>query len=263
MSTQNGKSTQRSSAARLRTIFVGGSLLLGTGVALVALVLGETVTGFLLNLGTELIGAALLYIILDVVIGRVEAVESEQQAEQARQQQLREEMSSRVPDVAKRAAEQLRQSDAWFDGSLRGIRLDRSDFSGANLAYASMREAQVSEVNFTETILTRVDFKESTFESCNFKRAQLTGTFFRRSQMPRCNFSQAKCQDADFRGCILRHTDFSRALALGADFRGADLSGATLRGMEISDKTRFDDATTLPDGTPYRPGLDMTLYTEG
>lgn len=253
---------ESSLAERLRWVFIGGAFLIGSLVSGGAILAGESFTGFLLNLGTEIIGAALLYIVLDIFIGRFESQEAAERAAAAEKQELLDQMRSTVKSIAARAIERLKATDMWYDGSLSQLALNRLDFSGVDLNYISMRESECQEVDFTEAWLTRADLKKASMTHCIFKRAQLKGAFFRSSQLISCNFSRAYCQDTDFRYCILRRADFSGATLHGTDFRGADLSGANLYNAQLSRDTRFDESTTMPDGKHYAPGMDLTPYTE-
>jgi uncharacterized protein YjbI with pentapeptide repeats len=95
-----------------------------------------------------------------------------------------------------------------FTGDLR-----RRDFSGAELAGALFREADVSRACFTAAnlegaVLLNCFAAEASFENANCARLQATQTNFYR---------------ANFRGALLREALLWRCVLAGADLRGADL----------------------------------------
>jgi hypothetical protein len=77
----NNQEATMKSTARLRV----GVLMVLTVVALVSSLLGVLTTGdwggFALNLGTEMVGAVVTYLLLELVIGRMEKREAEREAE--------------------------------------------------------------------------------------------------------------------------------------------------------------------------------------
>lgn len=125
------------------------SMLLVVGLALSAIAAWRSCDwwGFALNLGTELVGAAVTYYLFGQVVGRREQQEKEREAERQRLEdekaRLIAEMGSSVRDVAIAAAEKLRQRGWLEDGSLSGAYLPEADLREAKLYKADLSKADL------------------------------------------------------------------------------------------------------------------------
>ena len=104
--------------------------------------------GLLLNLGTEMAGAALTYGLFDLFIAR-----AERQAE--KKANLMTQMGSSVRDVAISAADELRQIGWLTDGSLQEALLSGADLRGADLSGADLSGADLSGANLTDEQLAQ------------------------------------------------------------------------------------------------------------
>ena len=108
-------------------------------VALLSSLLGVLVNkdwpGLLLNFGTEMAGAVVTYLLLELVIGRREEreakLEAEKQQLEAKKADLIAQMGSQVQDVAIAAVEELRRHGWLTDGSLRGANLQGKPAKGS------------------------------------------------------------------------------------------------------------------------------------
>lgn len=120
------------STARLRKgVLVGLGAVALLFLALGVLPIGDYLKGLFLNLGTELVGAAATYYVLDLLIGSRAEGEGKKAA-------LIAQLGSRVHDVAVAAAEELRQYGWLYDGSLREANLPFANLEGANLSHAGI-----------------------------------------------------------------------------------------------------------------------------
>lgn len=99
----------------------------------------------------------------------------------------------------------------------------------------------------TDGSLKGVKLDWSNLAGINFDGADLRGA----------NLGGANLQGAFFNGADLRGTSFGSADLQNAQFGGADLSGADLlnakMGNAILGNVKFDETTTLPDGSKWSP----------
>lgn len=98
-----------------------------------------------------------------------------------------------------------------FPKKLRGVDLGsaslvKSDFSGSQLPFASLRAADATDAGFERALMMAADVQAATLTRANLRDALLSFT----------NFRNAKLDSADLTGANL----------LGADFEGASLAGA-------------------------------------
>ena len=100
----------------------------------------QTWGGFLLNLGTEMVGSVVTYILLQEIVGT-----------SSRKADLIAQMGSSVRDVAIAAAEELKRQSWLTDGSLRRAFLIGADLQGASLMRADLQEANLSTAQHLET----------------------------------------------------------------------------------------------------------------
>lgn len=111
------------------------------------------------NLSTELIGAAITFLILEWVIGRKREEEKEVEDTEELKARLIREMGSRVHDVAINATEELRRRHWLFDGSLR-----YKDFRGADLRNADLRGADLRDTVLAGAKMQGVHLWEASLE---------------------------------------------------------------------------------------------------
>lgn len=179
-----------------------------------------------LNFGTEMAGAVVTYLLLELVIGRRQESEAKKKERQAKKADLIAQMGSNVKDVAIAAAEELQRHGWLYDGSLQGASLSRANLQGANLVWAKLQGARLVGANLQGASLFRVDLQGARLHVANLQGASLIW--------------------ADLQGADLS----------GANLQGAYLVGANLQGADL-----YED-TTLPDGTTWTPGTNMARFTD-
>lgn len=211
-------------------------LVLGLVLALGEVSRSGDWSDFRLNLGTELVGAVAVYVLLQLVVGR-----------EATRRELIEQMGSTVHDVAIAAAEKLRRRGWLTDGSLQRARLGLANLQGAILLDAHLQGA---------------DLRWAHLQGARLEAAHLQG-----ADLWRADLQGAKLGDADLQGAILGDADLRQASLLGAQLRGANLGGADLQEANLQDakfgaSTTFDENTILPDGTKWTPETDLGRFTD-
>jgi pentapeptide repeat protein len=122
-------------------------------------------SSILQNFATEMLGAFLTFILIDLVIGGREKRESEAREERRRLlRQLTKRLRSPNNEIAAFAAEELRRQ-GWLDNgslenaylsyaNLRGVDLTNADLEGARLTKAKLHGAYLSKANLEGTTLT-------------------------------------------------------------------------------------------------------------
>ena len=91
-----------------------------------------------------------------------------------------------------------------------------ANFSGANLRFAELREANLPGADFSKADLTGAILIVANLTGANFTGADMVGV----------NLYRANLTGADFRGADLTFAYLIKADLTGADFRGADLTRA-------------------------------------
>lgn len=165
-----------------------------------------------LNLGTELAGAVVTYVLLDLVLGT-----------RQRKQALIAQLRSGLRNVAVAAAEELEREGWLYDGSLRGAVLAGANLEGADLRFADLAQAHLGGANLEAACLG----------AANLQEAFLVG-----AKLGGASLGFAELQDADLRGAKLE----------GAHLDGANLEGARVSLRQLACAKSFESAT-LPDGT--------------
>lgn len=206
--------------------------------------------GLALNLGTELAGALVTYLLLELVVGRMERREAEREAEkkecEAKKADLIAQMGSQVPDEAIRAIEELRRYGWLYDGSLQG----------ANLVRANLPEVDLVGADLQRAILDEANLQGATLSAASLQGAALRGADLQWARLLRANLQEANLFDANLQRAVLFEANAQEA-ALG----GANLQWAILIAVNLQE-AYLDEDTILPDGTKWTPDTDMARFTD-
>lgn len=186
---------------------------------------GVTWGDFLLNLGTEMTGAVVTYLLISVVLGTREEKEA-----------LISQFGSTVKDVAVAAAEELRRSGWLQDGSLKGASLVYANLEGANLAGANLQETKLAGANLEGANLREAHMEKSILVTSRLKEAFLVSAHLEGGSLQGAHMQGAHLEGAYLQGAHLR----------GADLQGAYLQKADLQGTDLTDAI-YDVQTKWPD----------------
>jgi|GEM_PF-681471 len=275
---------------RIRLLILAGLLVGGGLAALVGGWLSHDWAGIWLNLGTELIGAAITFFLLDQLLRRREQQATAERATARSKADLIARLGSNVPSFAVAAAEDLRRHGWLTDGSLRGASLMTADLHGAPLAHAHMPEANLSDANLAQADLGRAVLTEASLDGATLQGAYLLAADLQRAslvgaklggadlreanldgaelvladlshaRLSRASLRQTVLSTADLRGANLQQADLRDVYGRQVDLCGADLQGALLQGARFED-AQLDDQTTLPDGTHWTPERRLAEFT--
>jgi hypothetical protein len=216
--------------------------------------------GLALNLGTEMIGAAVTYVLFELVIERMERREAEREAEkkerEAKKADLIAQMGSSVKDVAVAAAEELERHGWLRDGSLQEANLVRANLQGAHLLGANLQGANLNGANLQGAFPIQASLQGASVGQANLQGAFLYGANLQGAHLANTKLQGAMLDGANLQGAMLDQANLQGARLLAANLQGAHLLGASLQGAD------FDEKTTLPDGTKWTPGTNMARFTD-
>jgi len=214
-------------ASRWRLLILA-AMLIGAVVSTgIGLAMNHDVAGTFLNFGSEMGGAFVTFILLDMIL----ASRDEQEAQQRREEDLRRrligKLGSAINTEARRAAEELRVLGWLSDGTLSEIELVNANLEGVDLRGANLRGAKLH----------------------------------------RANLHGAKLSDADLSGAFLIAADLRDASCVRLKVEDAHLAGADLTGCKQLGRQTLACAarlkgTIMPDGSRYNGCfcLDGDLY---
>lgn len=225
---------------------LGGLVLVLIGIWLGSLLFAQQ-QGYDMNLYTEIMGVVVTVAIVDTFNRRRDELREEWRREHDLKARLVREAGSRVPGVAMRAVEELR-NHRWLTG-----RDDEQLLKGAYLEFANLLRVDLAEANLAETFLARANL-----EGANLGGADLTGAF-----LDGANLEGAELVDANLAGAFLERANFSAAFLSGANLEGAELADATFDDETVLPDTDFDFETGEQTYSYFRPRVtDMHKYTD-
>jgi hypothetical protein len=216
---------------------------------------------WLQNFSTEMLGAFLTFILLELIVGGREKRRDEErammrekeklsQAMQDKKTRLINELGSSVNQIATRAAEELRLNGWIEDGSLHKIGLAQANLENVNLMDADLQMIDFMDANLQNAKLGYSNLHKACLLHTNFENAELSFVNLSWSDLELANFQGADLVYANMRGAIINET-----ILEGANLRGANFQGVKL------ETAYFDEKTTLPDGTLWTSDTDLDRFT--
>jgi len=213
------KSLDRTSRQILMVLF-GVAVVLSVPAA----VLSGDWSGLLLNLGTELAGGAVTFILLEEILGG-----------RKRKAELIREMGSPDNGIALRAVNELSAHGWLTDGSLRKVNLPLADLRGASFWTADLQEAFLLGAKLQRTPMFRANLQKADLSLANLQEAILAG--------------------ANLKGAIMWDANLELAELVAGVYMGMKDNPETW-------EAEFDETTILPDGTNWTPDTDMERFTD-
>jgi len=218
----------------------------GVASLVIAICMGESLDGLLLNLGTEVLGGVVLYLVFERLIGAQEARSDAARQLAERKRTLIHDLSSRVPAAATRAAEELEREGWLKDGSLRGAALGGAYLHGLDLAAAKLEGAILNSADLAGAALDYARLK-----GANLALADLGGANLSFADLADANLASARLNGANLTGARLNGANLTRAYLDGAKMSYVTLAGA--RGVtdaQLARAARLQGAT-MPRGVCY------------
>ncbi|MBN1122326.1 MAG: pentapeptide repeat-containing protein [Anaerolineae bacterium] len=182
----------------------------------------EWIDGFFQNFGTEMIGAAITFLLIEILLtGR-----REKEAEDREKERLILQMGSPFNESAVEAARQLRHRGWGFndDNSLQKAYLQRANLEGADLSHANLEDSNLEVANLKEAFFWEVNLKGANLGVANLKGAHL---------------GVVNLEGASLFGANLEET-----VLLGTNLEGANLHAANFEGATLPDGTKLPGRTT-------------------
>ena len=200
-------------------ILLGVAVLTSVASAVVNVVFDVSNTpewwvGWLQNFSTEMFGAFLTFVLLELVVG----VRQEKE-------RLVVQLRSQDKSTALNAIDMARDNGMLEDGTLRRSRLISAKLDGANLKLADLSYS-------------------------HFRHGDLSGAGLGNTNLSHTTWIGASLEGADLGGANLDSADLGGANLGGAKLHGASLEGADLGGAKFSEDTILPDGSEwTPDIT--------------
>lgn len=184
------------------------------------------------NIGVGLIDTAITILVIDTLYRKRE--------EHSHRETLFRQLRSTDNLSALQALE-----DLFARGWLKRRYLIQHTYYGANLSNAQllsgldMSNARMSGANLTNVNLLNTKLNNAILNDTIFVEGDLISTQMKGANLVKANFENAILQSVDFRGAVMN----------GANFHNAKLDGLI-----------FDSETILPDGTRWKPEVDIQVF---
>jgi hypothetical protein len=131
------------------------------------------------------------------------------------------------------------------DVDWRRCLLDESQFAGADLAGAVLRDASLGRTNLQGARLRGADAQDARFISTDLTGADLSGANLRNADLTRATLRGADLSGADLRRARLFRADLREANLTGAQLLGTDVAGAAFDGARWTDGRRICAAGSI------------------
>lgn len=152
----------------VKVVVLAGLLGIGFWMTLVATIWADDLPGLVLNLGTEVIGAGLIYLVFDWLIGGRERREAEERKAENYKSDVIRRMGSAVHDVAIEAAEEAKAHGWLDDGSLQGAYLVGADLREAILVGADLEGACLVGADLRGVFLAYANLRGARLKAARF-----------------------------------------------------------------------------------------------
>lgn len=136
-----------------------------------------------------------------------------------------------------------RAADSSFNGAamLEGT-IDGGDFSNTSFRGARLAEVSILRCKMTGADLTDVQAMDLVLEEVLLVLAVLPKLSFRKMTLKQVDFSEADLRACDFRDAVFEECSLRDAHLADCRFENADLRGADLGGVKLTDARRFKGA---------------------
>lgn len=175
-------------------------IIVGLAVAIPTAYENGDAPGLAVNIGTELFGGGLLYLLLEEVQARIQERTRLKTA-------LIEQLQSPIRDIALHAIEELRRRGWLQDGTLQGINLWEANLREVDLSGADLKGAQLGFANL----------KGANLAVANFESAQLGDSYLQGAILTGANLKQADLESAVLWGALLTNANLEGAILPNGD----------------------------------------------
>jgi uncharacterized protein YjbI with pentapeptide repeats len=206
---------------------------------------------WLQNFSTEMFGAFLTFILIELIVGGREKRRGEEQSIEQEKKRLIRQMGSQINAEAIRASEELKSREWLYDGSLR-----KQSFQYANLENAVLSNVKIPQVNLFfanlhSAFLDYADIQGASLREANLSDAMIPEANLQHSDLSLANLKSAFMLKVNLQNARLWKTELGNAFLTDCDMKNADIKHAI-----------FDEHTTLPDGTTWTTDTDLRRFTD-
>jgi len=135
-----------------------------------------------------------------------------------------------------------------------GLRLEKLDFTFADLVGANLVEAELTEARFFRAELTLVNLAGAKLNRADFREADLVGADLTEAALSGADAGVASLTEANLTEANLQEANLNKAILQGAFLQGAFLQGAEVTDEQVADTLSLQGAT-MPDGLKYEDWL--------
>jgi hypothetical protein len=225
-------------------------------------------------------GAFLTFVFIELIVGQREKRLDEKRAIEQEKQRLIRQLRSSISEEATRAIEELASQGGLRDGTLRGAYLGyaqleltnffRANLQEVNLEYANLKGARFVAANLQGANLEYANLKDTNFNHADLRMANISYVNLRKVNLAETILEEVVAQCVDLREANLYKANLQNADLKVANLEGADMRWASLKGANLTyailertklDLAKFDERTTLPDGSRWTSSSDMKRFT--
>ena len=183
---------RRQTRTQRKTLLILGALVaVALAFSLPSAALSGDWLGLFLNMGTEIGGAVVTFILIDRIVGGGE--------EEARlKTDLIAQLGSRVNEEAIRAAEELDRHGWMADGSLYRANLSDAHLQGALLMAPDLRRAALINAHLQGASIVDADLREALLTEADLREASLQDAYLQGANLVAANLQGANLRDAEF-----------------------------------------------------------------
>jgi uncharacterized protein YjbI with pentapeptide repeats len=120
------------------------------------------------------------------------------------------------------------------DADLRYAILIEADLSNTNLSGANLRNVDFTGANFTGADLTNTDLAGATFTNANLEGANLANTDFSNKDLTGTIFTNANLEGANLANTDLSNKDLTGTIFIESILKGANLAGAIMTNTDLT-----------------------------
>jgi hypothetical protein len=278
------KLSQFKDSTILRMLFIGGVVATIASCAInpAGASSPEWLASLLQGLGAEMLGAAVTFLLIDLIFTRRREQEQRDEALKQEKEALIGKLRSRAPGVAIRAGEELREKRWLVDGTLKGIDISGADLQKVDLSYANLENVDLWNANLQHTNLTAAILKEARLNSTDLRGSRLFKTDLRSADLTHAdlrganlecvNLENASLDLANLQGANLAYANLQKTDLYDANLQKARLGGANLQNANLSfallqnatglEHARLNEFTRLPDETFWTHETDIKRFTD-
>jgi uncharacterized protein YjbI with pentapeptide repeats len=131
---------------------------------------------------------------------------------------------------------------SFVSATMTEAQIEGGDFSNTDFRGALMSSIKIAHCKMIGTDLSEARLTDFDIEDVLLGLARLPNLSFRKMTLKQLDFSEADLRFCDFRGTIFDDCSLRDAYLVDCRFENADLQGADLGGIKLTDAKRFKGA---------------------